>query len=69
MLSFLTSTIGLDAVAGHEGAKTLLRARLIAAFECTSRRLLPTDLAALPHEKIAERLTELRAVLGERRMH
>ena len=25
LLSFLTSTIGLDAVAGHEGAKTLLR--------------------------------------------
>jgi AAA+ superfamily predicted ATPase len=41
--------------------------RLIAAFECTSRQLLPPDLAALPHEKIAERLTELRAVLGERR--
>jgi len=37
--------------------------RLIAAFECTSRQLLPTDLAALPHEKIAERLTALRTVM------
>lgn len=37
--------------------------RLIAAFECTSRQLLPADLAALPHEKIAARLTALRAVM------
>jgi len=37
--------------------------RLIAAFECTSRQLLPADLAALPHEKIAERLTALRTVM------
>jgi AAA+ superfamily predicted ATPase len=41
--------------------------RLIAAFECTSRQLLPADLAALPHETIAQRLTELRVVLGEAR--
>lgn len=41
--------------------------RLIAAFECTSRQLLPADLAALPHEQIAERLTELRAALGASR--
>ncbi len=41
--------------------------RLIAAFECTSRQLLPPDLAALPHAAIAERLRELRAVLGETR--
>jgi AAA+ superfamily predicted ATPase len=38
--------------------------RLIAAFECTSRQLLPADLAALPHEAIAARLTELRAIMG-----
>jgi hypothetical protein len=37
---------------------------LIAAFECTSRQLLPPDLAALSHEAIAERLTALRGVLG-----
>jgi SpoVK/Ycf46/Vps4 family AAA+-type ATPase len=37
--------------------------RLIAAFECTSRQLLPADLAALPHEAIAARLTELRAIM------
>lgn len=41
--------------------------RLIAAFECTSRQLLPPDLAALPHETIAQRLTELRMALGEAR--
>jgi AAA+ superfamily predicted ATPase len=41
--------------------------RLIAAFECTSRQLLPPDLAALPHERIAERLAELRAAMGGRR--
>ena len=41
--------------------------RLIAAFECTSRQLLPPDLAALPHETIAQRLTELRVALGEAR--
>jgi hypothetical protein len=40
--------------------------RLIAAFECTSRQLLPPDLAKLPHEAIAQRLTELRAVMGAR---
>jgi AAA+ superfamily predicted ATPase len=38
--------------------------RLIAAFECTSRQLLPPDLAALPSDAIAARLTELRAGLG-----
>jgi AAA+ superfamily predicted ATPase len=38
--------------------------RLIAAFECTSRQLLPPDLAALSHDAIAARLTELRAGLG-----
>jgi hypothetical protein len=38
--------------------------RLIAAFECTSRQLLPADLAALSHDAIAQRLSELRDVLG-----
>jgi len=38
--------------------------RLIAAFECTSRRLLPPDLAAVPPETIGARLAELRAALG-----
>jgi len=38
--------------------------RLIAAFECTSRQLLPPDLANLSHDAIAQRLSELRAVLG-----
>jgi hypothetical protein len=37
---------------------------LIAAFECTSRQLLPPDLASLPHEAIGRRLAELRAALG-----
>ena len=41
--------------------------RLIAACECTSRQLLPPDLAELPHEAIAQRLRELRAVLGQLR--
>ena len=41
--------------------------RLIAAFECTSRHLLPADLAGLSHDAIGQRLTELRAILGERR--
>ena len=41
--------------------------RLIAAFECTSRQLLPADLAALSHDAIGQRLTELRAILGELR--
>ncbi len=41
--------------------------RLIAAFECTSRQLLPPDLAALPHEQIAERLTHLRVAIGQTR--
>jgi len=41
--------------------------RLIAAFECTSRRLLPPDLATLPHEAIAQRLAELRAAMGDGR--
>jgi SpoVK/Ycf46/Vps4 family AAA+-type ATPase len=41
--------------------------RLIAAFECTSRQLLPPDLAALPHQEIADRLTQLRVALGEAR--
>ena len=38
--------------------------RLIAAFECTSRALLPPDLAAMPSGTIAQRLAELRAALG-----
>ena len=38
--------------------------RLIAAFECTSRQLLPADLVALSHDAIAQRLSELRGVLG-----
>jgi AAA+ superfamily predicted ATPase len=41
--------------------------RLIAAFECTSRQLLPPDLAALPHERIAERLAQLRVAIGQTR--
>jgi len=39
--------------------------RLIAAFECTSRQLLPPDIAALSHEQIAARLTALRDMLGQ----
>jgi AAA+ superfamily predicted ATPase len=38
--------------------------RLIAAFECTSRALLPPDLAAVPPDQIGARLAELRAALG-----
>src|SRR5881628_4272816 len=38
--------------------------RLIAAFECTSRQLLPADLAAVPPAAIGARLAELRAALG-----
>jgi AAA+ superfamily predicted ATPase len=38
--------------------------RLIAAFECTSRQLLPQDLATLSHEAIAARLSTLRTMLG-----
>ena len=38
--------------------------RLIAAFECTSRRLLPPDLAALAPAAIGARLAELRGALG-----
>jgi len=38
--------------------------RLIAAFECTSRRLLPPDIASLSPEAIGARLAELRAALG-----
>ena len=38
--------------------------RLIAAFECTSRRLLPPDLAALSAEAIGTRLAELRSALA-----
>ena len=38
--------------------------RLIAAFECTSRALLPPDLAALPSDQIGARLAELRTALG-----
>ena len=40
--------------------------RLIAAFECTSRQLLPDELAAMSTEDISRRLAELRAVLGRR---
>jgi len=39
--------------------------RLIAAFECTSRQLLPPDLATVPPEAIGARLAELRAALGK----
>src|SRR3989442_1674937 len=39
--------------------------RLIAAFECTSRQLLPPDLAAAPPEAIGARPAELRAALGK----
>ncbi len=38
--------------------------RLIAAFECTSRALLPADLAAIPPGQIAARLNELRSAMG-----
>lgn len=38
--------------------------RLIAAFECTSRALLPEDLAAMPAGEIAKRLAALRQALG-----
>ncbi len=38
--------------------------RLIAAFECTSRALLPADLAAMPTAEIGKRLAALRAALG-----
>src|SRR5205809_6273122 len=38
--------------------------RLIAAFECTSRQLLPADVAALSPEAIGTRLAELRAALA-----
>jgi hypothetical protein len=38
--------------------------RLIAAFECTSRQLLPPDLGALAPEAIGTRLAELRAAIG-----
>jgi len=38
--------------------------RLIAAFECTSRALLPPDLAAVAPDQIGARLAELRAALG-----
>jgi AAA+ superfamily predicted ATPase len=38
--------------------------RLIAAFECTSRALLPADLAALSAAEIGDRLRDLRATLG-----
>src|SRR5438874_9910450 len=39
--------------------------RLIAAFECTSRQLLPPDLATVPPQAIGARLAELRAALGQ----
>ncbi|MGH7675558.1 MAG: ATP-binding protein [Gemmatimonadales bacterium] len=38
--------------------------RLIAALECTSRTLLPPDLAAMPVDALAARLAELRLALG-----
>lgn len=38
--------------------------KLIAAFECTSRALLPPDLAAMSNAAIAGRLAELRTALG-----
>jgi AAA+ superfamily predicted ATPase len=38
--------------------------RLIAAFECTSKALLPPDLALMPAQEIAQRLAQLRAALG-----
>jgi SpoVK/Ycf46/Vps4 family AAA+-type ATPase len=40
--------------------------RLIAAFECTSRALLPADLASIPPGQIAARLNELRVAMGRR---
>lgn len=38
--------------------------RLIAAFECTSRALLPPDLAAMPTADIGRRLVAIREALG-----
>ena len=38
--------------------------RLIAAFECTSRQLLPPDLAQMSPGQIAARLAELRQAIG-----
>lgn len=38
--------------------------RLIAAFECTSRQLLPPDLAQMSPGQIATRLSELRQAMG-----
>jgi hypothetical protein len=38
--------------------------KLIAAFECTSRSLLPPELAGMPPDAIAARLAELRVALG-----
>ncbi|MEK7668764.1 MAG: AAA family ATPase, partial [Gemmatimonadota bacterium] len=38
--------------------------RLIAAVECTSRRLLPPDLAQMSPGQIATRLSELRVAMG-----
>jgi AAA+ superfamily predicted ATPase len=40
--------------------------RLLAAAECTSRALLPPDLAGVPAEEIARRLQQLRQALGLR---
>ena len=41
--------------------------RLIAAFECTSRALLPADLSAMRPAEIAARLNELRGAMGAAR--
>jgi hypothetical protein len=38
--------------------------RLIAALECTSRTVLPPDLAVLSSDEIGRRLQELRGALG-----
>jgi hypothetical protein len=38
--------------------------RLIAAFECTSRALLPPSLARMSPAEIGAKLNELRAAMG-----
>lgn len=40
--------------------------RLVAAIECTSRALLPADLAAMPIEELNARLAQVRGALGLR---
>jgi len=39
--------------------------RLVAAFECTSRALLPVSLAQMSPAEIGTRLNELRQAMGQ----